>query len=155
MMDISSGSRWKRFEDGQPPKVTFDYFTPLDDSMSLSTWEKKASSTITFVAPLLETIVGLVAGSGLEKTVAGIIGTVQSDLATIAAVVDGGQIDAHGTAVVASALNSVKANLSGLLQVAQIKNSDKQAAIMSTVNLIVGEVDAMLDALPAAPPPAQ
>lgn len=160
-------SGWKRFEDGQPPYASFDYFIPLEDSMSLSTffhkvgsafkklfgsstWEKTASSTITFVAPLLETIVGYVAGSGAENTVKGIIGTVQSDLATIAAVVDGGQVDAHGTAVVVSALNSVRANMSGLLNLAEVKNSDKQAAITTAVNLVVGEVDAMLGALPAA-----
>lgn len=125
-----------------------------------STWEKQAASAISYVAPLLETIVGLSAGSAAQAEVTSVVTTVQTDLATVAAVIDGGTVsDAHGAQVVINALTSVKSNLSGLLEVAAIKNSDKQAAITSAVNLIVGEVDAMLGSVPAratptAPAPA-
>lgn len=119
-----------------------------------STWEKQAASAISYVAPLLETIVGLTAGGSAQAEVTSVVTTVQTDLATVAAVIDGGQSsDAHGTQVVINALTSVKTNLSGLLSVAAIKNSDKQAAITSAVNLVVGEVDAMLGSLPAPVPP--
>lgn len=119
---------------------------------SIPTWEKTAQSVITFVAPVLEIIIQHAAGTGAETTVANVIGTVQSDLATISAVVEGGQTDQHGTAVVVSSLNSIKANISGILQLAEIKNSSKQAEITSAVNLIVGEADAILGAIPQSAP---
>lgn len=125
-----------------------------------STWEKTAQSTITFVAPLLETIVQLAAGSGAEQAVAKVVGTVQSDLATLLAVIDeaNASTDPHTAAVVATALGSVKDNLSCLLNIAEIKNSGKITQVTAAVNLIVGEVDAMLGSLPAptavAPAPA-
>jgi hypothetical protein len=123
-----------------------------------STWERTAASTITYVAPLLETIVQLAAGSAAEQAVAKVIATVQSDLATVAAVVDGTASGTpHGTAVVVSALGSIKTNLSGLLSLAEVKNSGKVSQITTAVNLIVGEADAMLGAMPgasSAPPPS-
>lgn len=116
-----------------------------------TTWEKTAQSVITYTAPLLETVVQLAAGDAAEQTVAKVVNTVQADLATLAAVVDGAhQGDAHGAAVAISALGSIKVNMVGLLQATDVKNSTKATEITAVVNLIVGEVDAMLLSLPMA-----
>lgn len=121
-----------------------------------STWEKSAQATISYVAPLLETIVQLSAGSGAEQAVASIIGKVQSDLATLSAVVDeaNASTDPHASAVVATVLGSIRDNLSDLLGMAEIKNAGKVTEITAAVNLIAGEVNAMLGSLPASTPAA-
>lgn len=121
-----------------------------------TTWERTVQSTVTYVAPLLETVVSLTAGSGAEQAVARVISVVQADLATLATVVDAAHSsDPHAGAVAAAALGSVRDNIGSLLDMAAIKNSGKAADIAVAVNLIVGEVDAMLAAMPGNSIPAQ
>jgi hypothetical protein len=115
-------------------------------------WEKTASAVITYVAPLLELLVGLAAGGPAETLVAGIVNTVQADLATVAAVVNGATATppANELAAVTNALNSVKANLPALLTAVEVKNSAKSTEIASTANTIIGEVEAILANMPTA-----
>ena len=48
-----------------------------------ASFEQTVQSVITYAAPLLETIVGLAAGSPAATAVAAVVSTVQSDLATV------------------------------------------------------------------------
>lgn len=117
---------------------------------STATWEQTARSVITYVAPILETIIGLAAGGPAEAAVSGVVNSIQADLATISAVVQGAAVTPRSpTAVtVKTALESIKANLGSLLADADIKNSTKVTEITAAVNGISGEVEALLANLP-------
>lgn len=117
-----------------------------------TTVEQKIQSVISYVAPIVNTIISL-ADPAIAPFVAGVISTVQSDLATVSVVVQGAAVSAGSTAAqtVTSALNSVKANLAGLLASAEIKNSAKVSQITAATNLVIGEVDAALAGLAPAP----
>jgi len=117
-----------------------------------TTWEHTAQATISYVAPIVETILSLTVGTGVEKVVENIISIVQSDLATVSAVVQGAQVTPGSTiaTTVTTALESVKTNLAGILQLAEVKSSASVAKVESTVNLIVQEVEALLANLPKA-----
>jgi len=117
-----------------------------------TTWEKTVTSVVTYTAPIAETLIGLAAGQPAEALVAEGVTILKSDLATVSAVVSGATTtpSATGLATVVSALNSIKTNLSGLLTAAEVKNSKTSSAITSTVNLIVGEMDAALANVPSA-----
>lgn len=114
-------------------------------------WEQTATSVITYVAPLVETIVGLAAGGPAEALVTSVVNIVKSDLATVSAIVSGATETPAGTALVAvkNALSSIQTNLGSVLSDADVKNSAKYADITSVVNLIVGEVEAVLSNIPA------
>jgi len=116
-------------------------------------WEKTAASVVTYVAPLVETIVQLSAGSAAEALVAGVVSTVQSDLATLSAVVSGATSESSATDLqtAANVLNSIKANLSSLLQAAEVKNAAKSSQIQAAATLVINEVEAILANIPAAP----
>ena len=119
-----------------------------------ATWEKTVSSTLTYVAPLLELLVGLAAGGPAETLVTGIVNTTQSDLATVAAVVTGATATppANEMAAVTNALNSIKANLPQLLTAVEVKNSTKSTEITATASTIIGEVEAIFSNIPGAVP---
>lgn len=121
-----------------------------------TTWEKTTSGIITYVAPLLETLIALTAGGPAAALATSIINTVQTDLATVSAVVSGATATppANELQAAVGALNSIKANLGQLLAAAEIKNSGKQAEITLAVNTIVGEIDACLENVPALATPA-
>lgn len=110
-------------------------------------WERVVSSTLSVIAPILETVIGLTAGAPIENAVAGVINQVQSDLAAVNAVVT---TSGGSTATAASLLTAAKTDLSQLLSAADIKNSTLNTQVSATVNLVIGEVEAMLAALPAA-----
>jgi hypothetical protein len=117
-----------------------------------TTWEKTASSVLTYLAPLLETLVALTAGGPAAALATGIVDTLQSDLATVAAVVNGANATppANELAAVIQALESIETKLAALLTAAEIKNSTNAAKITAVVNTIVGEVEAILENIPKA-----
>jgi len=117
--------------------------------------EQTILATIKYVAPFIETLVGLAAGGPAEILVTNIVNQVQADLATVAVVVQEGIPPAGSTAAqqAETALNSIKTNLTALLADADVKNSAKVAEITSTVNLIAGEADAMLSGFSSSTPP--
>lgn len=121
-----------------------------------TTWEKTTSATITYVAPLLETLVALTAGGPAETLVAGIVAKVQKSLATVSAVVEDATATppANELAAVEQALGSIQTNLPTLLEAAEIKNSTHATEITATTNTIIGEVDAILQNIPSATAPA-
>jgi hypothetical protein len=121
-----------------------------------ATWEKVAQSVITYAAPLVETIVGLAAGTAAEALVTRIINTVQSDMATVSVVAQGAAVAPGSTdaATVEAALNSIKTNLSELLEAAEVKSAATGSKITAAANLIIGEVEALLSNLPQTTTPA-
>jgi hypothetical protein len=121
-----------------------------------STFEVKAQAVITYVAPLVTTIVQLTAGTAAATLVSNIMKTVQVDLATVATAVQAGTAapGSHTYVVVTTALNSITSNLASLLAAAEVKNSGKVSEITAAVNLIVGEVEAVLSSLAASNAPA-
>jgi len=117
-----------------------------------TSWEKTASSVLTYVAPVAETLVALTAGGPAATLVAGVVAAVQNDLATVSAVVSDATATppANELAAATNALNSIKSNLSSLLNAADVKNSAKATEVTAAVNTVIGEVEAMLQAIPAA-----
>lgn len=122
-----------------------------------TTWEKTASTTLALIGPLTEEIVTIAAGEAAGVEVTSIVREVQSDLALVAGVVSGGSPASPSLLNAASSsLQSVKSNLSGLLAAGHIKDPAKLQQVTGIVNTIIGEVSAILSAMPqAAPAPAQ
>ena len=121
-----------------------------------TTWEKTASAVLSYVAPLLETLVGLTAGGPAETLVAGVVSTVQKDLATIEAVVGDATATppANELAAATEALTSIKTNLGSILTAAEVTNSAEASKITAVVNTIIGEIEAMLANVPSSAAPA-
>lgn len=119
-----------------------------------TTLEQEIQATINYGAPVLLTVLSF-ADPAAEPAVAKVVKIIQADLATISTVVQGAEVAPGSTAAqtVETALSSVVTNLSGLLQVAEVKNSAKSAEITSAVNLLSDEFNAVLVKL-APPAPA-
>ena len=114
-----------------------------------SNWEQSASTTLKLVAPLTETIVTEAAGEADADKVQSLVTEVQSDLAVAATLISGA--DAPGASAgtqITTALNSVTANLGGLLSAGHIKNPATLTKVTSIVKTVVGEVEAILSAMP-------
>ncbi len=108
-------------------------------------FEQRAQSAIAIVGPIVVRILQS-ADPSIAPVVGSVLKTVQSDLATVSALTQAGQV-APGTpaaVTVTTALNAVRDNLSGMLQIAEIKNSTKVTEITNDVNMVVGELDALL-----------
>lgn len=117
--------------------------------------EQKIQATITYVAPVLNTIVGL-ADPAVEPLVSKVISTVQSDLATVSTVVQGATVAPGSTDEqrLVAALNSIRTNLSGMLTAAEVKNTSKFNEIEAATNLVIGEVEAAAGSLSTSTAPA-
>jgi hypothetical protein len=116
-----------------------------------TTWEKTALSTMNYVEPLVIGILSLT-DPAIVPLVSEIMALVTRDINTVKTVVQQGTV-APGTpaaATVVAALQSVKDNLNGLLDEAEIKNSIKREQITSIVTLVNQEVDAVLVNAPLA-----
>jgi hypothetical protein len=126
------------------------FFEKLGHSNS---WEKSVSTTIAIAAPLTEDIVALTAGEADAAKVQSAIVEVQNDLALVKGVVDGAQAGTAPASLIATAtasLESVKTNLGALLTAGHIKDPATLEKVTLTVNTIIGEVVAMLGAVPVA-----
>ena len=108
-----------------------------------TTWEHTAETTLTFVAPLLETVVGLAAGSPAETVVSNVIGQAQKDLAGVTTLVQGSQ---GGSAKqdVSNALTTIQTNLKTLLSDVDVKNATEAQKITAGVTIITQELQAVL-----------
>jgi hypothetical protein len=116
-----------------------------------TTWEKTASSVLTYVGPLLETLVALT-DPAIAPLVTSIVNTVRSDLATVYAVVSGATATppTNELQAVTNALGSIQTNLAALLSAAGVKNSANAAKITAVVDTIIGEVQAIAENIPKA-----
>jgi len=115
-----------------------------------TTWETQAIATISYAEPIVIGILGFVDPLAVPF-VTGIITAIVASLNTVKSVVQQGTVapGSPASAKVAAELDSVKANLAALLADAHIKNSEKVAQITAAVNIVDGEVDAILGQAPA------
>jgi hypothetical protein len=114
------------------------------------TFAQSVQSIVTYVAPVVLTVLTFT-DPAIEPIVSKAISVVQSDLATVNAVVKSSTVTPGSTAAatVKAALGSITSNLSGLLQVAAVKNSAKITQITAAVNEISTEINS-IPALAAA-----
>ena len=110
--------------------------------------EQQIQAVVTYVAPIVSGIISF-ADPAIAPLVNKVIAIVQADLATLSTVAQDTTITAGSTAAATavSVLTSIKTNLSGLLQMAEVKNSAKISQITSAVNTVVAEVQAILTSL--------
>lgn len=106
-------------------------------------WETIAKSTILYVAPLLETIVAL-ADPAAAPAVDAIVDKIKVGLAAASVTLS----DAGPVPTLSTILASVNTNIGQLEAAAQIKDPATQAKLTATVNLISGEIQAILSAIP-------
>jgi hypothetical protein len=109
-----------------------------------ATWDKTASATLTFVAPLLETVLALTAGAPASAAASKVVSRIQTDLAIAATVISTGE----ATPTLTGALNDIQTNLSGLLKVAQVSDPVTVAKVNAVTNTILAEVKAIVASLP-------
>jgi hypothetical protein len=113
-------------------------------------WSQKASTAITLVAPLTNTLVALADGEEAAAQATSIVHEVQSDLAAASSLLS----EAHGTATAPAGLSSilqgVTDNLSALLAAGHIKNPNTVTKVTAVVNTIAGEISAVIASLPKA-----
>lgn len=117
---------------------------------SVPSWSVKASTVITYVAPLTNTAIALFAGEDAAAEATKIVNQVQSDLTVAAKFAS----EAHGSdtapAGLSTALQSVNDNLAELLAAGHIKNPETLSKVTAVVNTITGEISAVIGSLPKA-----
>jgi hypothetical protein len=140
------GSEIKKFETGFSSfySAVKNEFTKL--FKQAPSFDAAAAATITYVAPLVESIVTFV-DPAVEPVVASIVAKVQSALAAAAVVIK----SAGSTPTLLTYLNSINSDITQIEAAAQIKDAataDKLTAITGT---ITGEIDAIISEIQAAP----
>jgi hypothetical protein len=106
---------------------------------SAPAWEHTASETLTFAAPLAETIVGLTAGEPAAAAIASVVAKIQTGLAAAAVTIEG----AGPSPTLTSTLNSVKENITTLLTAGQIKDAATQAKVQAIADTLFEEIEAI------------
>lgn len=108
-------------------------------------WEASAAATLTYVAPMVETVVTLV-DPEVAPAVNGLIAKVQSAMAAAAVV-----IKAAGPApTLMTYLNAVNSNLAQVEQAAGVKDPATAEKLNAVLQTITGEVNAILGELASA-----
>jgi hypothetical protein len=117
------------------------------------TWEHSAIVALNVAAPFIEDLVAMYGSEGQAADATAVLNEIKTSLGTATLVLT--QIQA-GTAS-GSALDQLKGTLSvvttalpALLAAGHIKDADLVAKITNTTNLVVGEVNAVISAIPAA-----
>jgi hypothetical protein len=119
-----------------------------------SNWEKTASTTPLVVTPLVESIVTLTAGETDAAQVSKVVTEIQTDLTKVAALITslqaGTATASSVTTEISAVLDAVQANLDSLLTAGHIKDPATLAKVESITTMIIGEVKAILAAMPTA-----
>ena len=102
-------------------------------------WEASAAATMTYIAPMVETLVALT-DPAAAPVVNGLIAKVQSAMAAATVVIK----DAGPTPTLNTYLNSILANLVQIEDAAQIKDPGTTAKLTALVGTITGEVQAIV-----------
>jgi hypothetical protein len=134
---------------------TFAFFKKVFTSEP--SWTKTAQVAIAVVAPLAESLAVYAGGAHAGSDAASIVHTVQTDLGIVNATLaqlHGQPANAGAAALLKNALQSIKDNLPGLLELAAVKNPNSKEAATLAVTTIVGELDAILSVIPAVIPAA-
>jgi hypothetical protein len=109
-------------------------------------WTTTASTTLAFIAPVLETIVAIDGSVALDNKVVNVIKLIQSDLVLAAKFVNA--VDSSKNLV--DVLESIKTNVGDLLTIAAVKNSAHFAQYENYAKAIIGEIEAIISVLPKA-----
>jgi hypothetical protein len=128
-------------------KIFFEHIFSFFDNHAKA-FETSAATTIALVSPLLNTLVTLTAGAKEAAVVSSVVGKVTTALNNTAALLSGAEAG-DATHSVTGFLTSVQEDLPTLLADADVKNSTHVAQITGVVNTVLGEVQAILAAVPA------
>ena len=116
-------------------------------------WEKITNTTLTVIAPILETALSLTVGAPIEGVVATAIKDAQADLAAMSALTGTNGLPlVTQPAMNAVALNIVtmaKGNLETLLANSKLTDPAQQAQFSAVLQAVVAELDAIAAAAPA------
>ncbi len=102
-------------------------------------WEASAAATLTYVAPMVETVVALVDPAVLPMVNA-LIAKVQSAMAAAAVVIK----NAGPRPTLITYLTAVKGDLAQVENVAGVKDPAAAAKLTAVVGMITGEIEAIL-----------
>ncbi len=102
-------------------------------------WEASAAATLTYVAPMVETVVALV-DPAVAPVVDGVIAKVQSAMAAAAVVIK----DAGPKPTLVTYLNAIQSDLAQVESAAGIKDPVAAARLTALVGTITGEIQAIL-----------
>lgn len=102
-------------------------------------WEASAAATLTYVAPMVETVVALV-DPAVAPVVDGVVVKVQSAMAAAAVVIK----DAGPTPTLVTYLNAIQGDMAQVESAAGIKDPAAAAKLAALVGTITGEIGAIL-----------
>lgn len=109
-------------------------------------WISIAQGVLTYLGPIVVTILTIGGGAALGDEANEIIGTIKSDLATALATVT----TADAATSLPSLLSDIQAQLPSLLAAVKVSDPSVVARIENYTNIIDTEITALLTALPAA-----
>jgi hypothetical protein len=133
---------------GQKIKTFFDHIGEWFSSLGKSgNWMHKAALVIAVIRPLLTELVGLAAGTTAEAKVSATAAQVETDLNNAEAILTGAETT--GTITLSGLLSSLQTNMSSLVSDAGVKNSTKSTEIISAAQTILGEIQAIAQAVPS------
>ena len=102
-------------------------------------WEASAAATLTYVAPMVETVVALV-DPAVVPVVNALIAKMQSAMAAAAVVIK----DAGPRPTLITYLNAVKGDLAQVENAAGVKDPAAAAKLTALIGTITGEIEAIL-----------
>ena len=109
-------------------------------------WIAIAQGVLTYLGPIVVTILTIGGGSALGDEANEIIGTIKTDLATALATVT----TANAATSLPSLLADIQTQLPALLAAVKVSNPSVVASIENYTNIIDTEITALLTAMPAA-----
>lgn len=110
------------------------------------TWISIAQGVLTYLGPIVVTILTVGGGSALGDEANEIIGNIKTDLATALATVS----SANAATSLPSLLAGIQSQLPALLAAVKVSNPSTAASIENYTNIIDTELTALLNALPVA-----
>jgi hypothetical protein len=110
------------------------------------TWISIAQGVLTYLGPIVVTILTVGGGSALGEEANAIIGTIKADLATALATVS----TVNASQSLPSLLTGIQTQLPALLAAVKVSNPATVAQIESWTNVIDTEIAALLNAIPVA-----
>ena len=116
-------------------------------------WTHAAQTTLVLASPLVETLFTVVGGAQAGSDAAHIMNTVKSDFGVLNATITQVQQspgNAGALTLMRNVLGSIKDNIAGLEQVAQVNDPATKEKVTTTATLLIGELDAILQSIPAA-----
>ena len=109
------------------------------------TWIAIAQGVLTYLGPIVVTILTVGGGSALGQDANQIIAAIKADLATALATVN----TADAATSLPSLLTGIQAQLPALLAAVKVSNPSTVSQIENYVNIIDTEIEALLNAIPA------